>query len=269
MLNVCGRFQWKNFGLCCDNLRVLVECKWPIPTFWYMVYRLIITLYIAYGLGVMTSMTTIYFFIYFTNWSYTLLVVNFIVKAIAALKYFPVLEDKNATLPACGHYILKISWLLTNITTPAAVLVSIVYWTVIAPYSQVDTADIHSHAMNVVVIMIDYMMISMPCRLSHIYQPLLYALTYFTFSAIYWSAGGVDKHGKQKIYEFLDWSKPATTLIYLLALGAALALIYFVVYVLSIVKGSISYYIFKKNKCATAVTANDIQMQAKSETNEK
>jgi len=228
MRKPCPSIQWQNLGFVCDNYKVLTECKWTISTFSFLVYRLFIALYVMYALGVLTSNSTKYF-VYFTNWTYTLIVINFTVKAIVVLKYYPFLKNKESVIPSSNLCLLKLSWLLTNITTSTSILVSIVFWAFLAPYQpHLGYADVHSHALNTVVVIVDFMFISIPCHASHVYQPLLYSFCYFVFTGIYWAAGGTNNRGQKTVYAFLDWDNPVKIVKAMFGVSFALIVIYLI-----------------------------------------
>lgn len=53
--------------------------------------------------------------------------------------------------------------------------------------------DVAVHGLNTVVMFLLLLTSSLPSRLLHIYQPIVFGLAYFFFGLIYYLAGGVDK----------------------------------------------------------------------------
>lgn len=52
--------------------------------------------------------------------------------------------------------------------------------------------DVAVHGLNSLVVLLLLISSSHPSRLLHLYQPVIFGLTYAVFSAIYYHAGGLD-----------------------------------------------------------------------------
>uniref|UniRef100_A0A7S2ITF7 Uncharacterized protein n=1 Tax=Haptolina brevifila TaxID=156173 RepID=A0A7S2ITF7_9EUKA len=61
--------------------------------------------------------------------------------------------------------------------------------------------------------LIDFLICRQPMYLVHIYLPIAYALSFVTFTGIYYAAGGVYHQDRvsRYIYSVLDWGDPAAT----------------------------------------------------------
>lgn len=102
---------------------------------------------------------------------------------------------------------MKVSWCLGNIVQNFAIIVTIVYFTVLFPAVAstlgINWDDFNMHAINTVLILFDMMICARPVRLLHFVYPILYGLAYVTFSAVYWSQDPKNN----VLYPILDYSK--------------------------------------------------------------
>lgn len=104
---------------------------------------------------------------------------------------------------------MKMQWCIYNIALPNAILVTIVFWSVLYPMNPKMTIDFYQvglHACNCILIFTEQYLGAIPTRLLHVYQPMIYALTYGVFSVIFWSQTQII------FYQFvLDWKRPGPT----------------------------------------------------------
>lgn len=87
-------------------------------------------------------------------------------------------------------------WVIYNIASTAAILVTIVYWVVFRGASPMSVVF---HAVNSVVMVCDTMLSSVPVRLFHVVYPMLYFIAYIMLTVIYWAYGGI-------IYSLTDYT---------------------------------------------------------------
>ena len=88
--------------------------------------------------------------------------------------------------------------------------------------------DISLHGLNTVLIIIEQYLSSIPSRVLHVYQPMIYAALYMVCSGVLWSQTGI------VLYPYvLDWERPAITtgvmcgfVLYLIVAQLVLFLIY-------------------------------------------
>ena len=111
-------------------------------------------------------------------------------------------------------------WVIYNIAVVAAVLVTITFWSLI--YASFgggrSPISVIFHAVNSVVMVADTMLSSIPVRLFHFVYPMLYSITYISFTVIYWACGGISSHGNTYIYPQTDYSRPVFSAISLACL---------------------------------------------------
>ena len=175
-------------------------------------------------------------FIYLTNWSFTILTIAFILltflsisKTYQAYRNKPHIDDygtfetsveaarnkeqielpsrqeRQIIIPAptpCKWY-HQITWLICNIAFCAAVIVTIAYWLFQA--KNVAFLDVVTHAFNTVFVLTELFLGRVPIRLLHFLYTLVYLTLYVIFSVIYWQSGGYNAKGKPYIYEILDY----------------------------------------------------------------
>ena len=87
-------------------------------------------------------------------------------------------------------------WVIYNIASTAAILVTIVYWVVFGGASPISVVF---HALNSVLMVCDTMLSSVPVRLFHVVYPVLYFIAYIMLTVIYWAYGGI-------IYPLTDYT---------------------------------------------------------------
>lgn len=125
----------------------------------------------------------------------------------------------------------QVSWTLYNITNALTVLIAVTYWAILFPpgdeYGEKKKVKCINHnffsyagemlkAMNffvhglIWIVSAGDIFISLrPCRLLHFYQPVLFVVSYFIFTLIYWAAGGRDPKGFPYIYTITNWANPS------------------------------------------------------------
>uniref|UniRef100_F7AIF7 Protein rolling stone n=2 Tax=Ciona intestinalis TaxID=7719 RepID=F7AIF7_CIOIN len=90
-------------------------------------------------------------------------------------------------------------WQLQLVAMGLSFIVTVLYWTLFNPKFSV--YDYNSHAINFVIMMLDFIIIAIPTRLLHfVYMALLSAI-YCIFTAILHGAGYTSH-----VYSFLNWA---------------------------------------------------------------
>ena len=176
-------------------------------------------------------------FIYLTNWTYTILVVYFVLATIlSCIALYSDLqierqaspspksreappveiemgsgdEDEGPTESAREQDALrwehKLLWLIHIISATGGLWVTAGYWSVLFDNDSVNANNITKHALNSVFMLIDTCLSSIPVRLVHWVYALLYFVVYLAFSVIYWQLGGTNLQGKPYIYGALNYS---------------------------------------------------------------
>ncbi|XP_055881420.1 protein rolling stone-like [Biomphalaria glabrata] len=110
-----------------------------------------------------------------------------------------------------------IVWILLNAASVGAIMVSLVFWAILVPGSnlgQMTNSNIQLHLINSVLILIEHAVIAIPIRLLHVIYPLIYGVIYVFFSVFYW----VDDHS-HVMYEILNWNNPGPTIGFVILIG--------------------------------------------------
>ena len=119
-------------------------------------------------------------------------------------------------------WVMKLDWIIFSIISSGAIIVSIVYFSVlypkINPGKPPKIQDIHVHGVNSLVIILELCFNAIPIRLAHAIYPLIYGMIYMSFSLVFW---GLDN--TRVIYPVvLDWNNLKTTLPSLLILACVI-----------------------------------------------
>ncbi|KAJ8302150.1 hypothetical protein KUTeg_021137 [Tegillarca granosa] len=114
------------------------------------------------------------------------------------------LPDKLGSYSSMPWY-LKAVWVLHNVIGANSLLVTIGYYILLKP--EYTPLSIAKHLINSVYIVMNAIVSAKPMRIYHIYQPMVFIVTYMIFSVIWHFSGG------DPIYSVLDWSKVKTAAI--------------------------------------------------------
>ncbi|KAK3773736.1 hypothetical protein RRG08_001463 [Elysia crispata] len=145
-------------------------------------------------------------FIYLTNWSYALLFfqsgVHLAVVVHATTKGKTQKEHYKDEEAGWQH---KLLWFLTIISFDAAIIVTILYWSLV--FEKLDYAlSIMTHAVNSLYVLSDIFVVASPVRLLHFVYSCGYAAVYILFSIFYHLGDGTNSSSKPYIYSALNWS---------------------------------------------------------------
>lgn len=124
-----------------------------------------------------------------------------------------VVYESRTSLP----WYFALVWILFNAASVGAVMVSLVFWAILVPGSDLGMLtndNIQLHLINSVLILIEHGVTAVPIRLLHVVYPILYGVIYALFSVFYW----VDDHS-HVMYFILDWGKPGPTVGYVFLVG--------------------------------------------------
>ena len=89
----------------------------------------------------------------------------------------------------------RLSWGLQNLSTTAALFITIVYWAVLHPLITYPTTtgymfSIFLHMFNSITCVLDIFITARPVKISHFYFASFFGIYYALFSIIYWMLGG-------------------------------------------------------------------------------
>ncbi|CAH1782828.1 unnamed protein product [Owenia fusiformis] len=220
-----------NFALSHSNPNLFIRSQWPIPQLWYCVYRVVVGVgFIVWvAMDIYTEANEFYvghpevWFIYATNWSFMLLGISNMYNAILVVYYY--CKTKKDGKDDCGlelgsdnmPWSIMIHWMLYNIVSNAALVVTISFWTFLVSFDDGEVLMTPmsrvKHTLNTVFVLIDIMIQAVPIRLFHVVYPLFIAAVYIVFNALYFLNNGMGYEGKHYAYNTMDWTYPFTAAI--------------------------------------------------------
>ena len=135
-------------------------------------------------------------------------------------------------------------------TAVAALCVSILFWTMLFPaIGQTSMVDVHCHAVNSALVLVDLTVTHVPYYLKHGWMPFAYLLAYLVFSIVYWMSGGTDPEGDDYIYPPLNYDHPAD------AAGLVLVVIFVVLPAIHFLLYLYNRLLFRRGLCGLAGAA--------------
>ncbi|GFR63126.1 protein rolling stone-like [Elysia marginata] len=145
-------------------------------------------------------------FIYLTNWSYAVLFFQSGVHlAVVAHSTYKGKTEKEHFKDEEAGWQHKILWFLSIIGFDAAIIVTILYWSLV--FKKLDYAlSVMTHGVNSLYVLLDIFIVASPVRLLHFVYSCGYAGVYLLFSIFYHLADGTNSSSKPYIYSALDWS---------------------------------------------------------------
>ncbi|XP_064620958.1 protein rolling stone-like [Lineus longissimus] len=213
-----------NFKLDHPHPRLFMTARWNVGQGWFVAYRVIAAAFwlswtiasVVWNYGWYTyEENRFLWIIYLTDWNLTLMTLRAIVHASVAIYYLHRTRSGTLVFTSMPLY-LRFLWVLFNLSTTAALVITGFYW--VAAYADSTSllsADLLNHAANTIYVIMDVIVVAIPYRILHIFQPMLYAVTYLVFAAIYQVSGGLSASDKPYIYRALDWIQaPKTAAMY-------------------------------------------------------
>ncbi|KAL8610794.1 hypothetical protein ACOMHN_016777 [Nucella lapillus] len=102
----------------------------------------------------------------------------------------------------------KVQWVLQNVSSSAAFIVSGLYWVVMYDPNKPESArSINSHLLNSLFVLTDMFLSRAPVRIHHFIYTFCYMTLYITFSLLYWASGGTNHHGDSYIYSLMNYGE--------------------------------------------------------------
>ncbi|XP_013393890.1 protein rolling stone [Lingula anatina] len=215
-------FHPRNFGLSHESPELFATAQGGFGIA-YVIYRVIWALFHVTWIilsGVIpyswysSEPNRVKWFIYLTNWSYLILTVSAIMQAAVAINHY-VERRKHGGVPyPAMTWYLKMAWVIYNISSNAAIVVTALFWGLIFPAylatgTELHYIDVGTHGGNTLYVLIDIFITATPVRIYHFLHPFLFGATFLVFSAIYDVTNGTNALDKEYIYSVLDWTSNA------------------------------------------------------------
>lgn len=259
-----------------DEPEVFVTIQWtrsPQKSLLFLLFRWILA---AFYIGVVayswseniTNGTFKFWFIYMTSLGIFICMISTVYAAFLTTFYhFDVINLDSQS----SSY--KLYWLLSNISTVLAFMITVVYWSVlfngkcairliIYQFSEhfsvfsgtTSVLDILIHGGNSVGMLVELMLVRHPFYIFHFVYSVGVGLIYLIFMIIYYFAGGVDYKGNRYIYQVLSWDQPLKAS--LVALGILVLSIFLHVFTCIIQK--LRHRVHKKVFKITSMKVTDV-----------
>ncbi|XP_059470781.1 protein rolling stone-like [Neocloeon triangulifer] len=217
--------------------------KWLIAA--YLFVGLIITIVDIRTLGQLSWPENVFFrlkwAVYVTNWSAVIVFAQAVMAAVLATKHHLTSGQSDRQMTKLH----KSYWLLNNMGNVLAPAVTLLYWTTVynSKMHRLDFVNAHNHIMNSVVVAADLALAAHPVRLLHVYQPVLFAMGYGTFSAVYFLFGGTNRDHNSKIYPLLNWQKPGLAVAAVVAACLLLVVLHALVWLFYLLRRKIALFL--------------------------
>lgn len=135
----------------------------------------------------------------------------------------------------------KLNWILHTVAFDIALLVTILYWTLLSNHWEKTAVIVNNHALNSVSMILDLFVNNVPERLLHVIYSFMFAIMYITFVLIL-HVSGVNS----SVYPVLNWStSPGRAAV--LCVGAVLSIA---------LMRSVAFGLFKLRKFVAGKTVN-------------
>lgn len=155
-------------------------------------------------------------FIFLTNWSYTVLAIYCITESVVAIYVNVRRKDIiNGDSDASPWY-LKLQWVLYYLSTTSAIVVTLL--SIVTTDKEVGANNILKHFINSAFVLVNLLLTRKPYRILHFYIPFAYSVVFILFSLVYQIG-----FNQNAIYSALDWNSVPKVFIY--ALGIPLIFI--------------------------------------------
>lgn len=206
-----------------------------------------------------------FYLIYLTNWNVMLNALSSIFGAtLATLHYNNKITFILDTAPDNNRMtkMLKVHWLLSNLSTILSICVSLAYW---PSYNGRDAGlnDFLTHGGNSVILFLDTFIHARPARYGHFIYPFSFGIFYaVAFSLPYQLFGGLNRDYKNYIYPSLDWTNNTKTAVKSTAMLLASLVIVHLIIMVSINARAYLYNKYKSYNGATIPKDNNCHEQS-------
>nr|XP_039260346.1 protein rolling stone-like [Styela clava]XP_039260347.1 protein rolling stone-like [Styela clava]XP_039260348.1 protein rolling stone-like [Styela clava] len=213
--NICRRqFTCRSFGFACSEAEKnsFYVSQWGENRVIFFIYRLFMGLYslgwtLAYliTLGIYEPDRFAISYTFLTNWGDVLKTIYFILAAVLSLVGVVNRKKMIFTDNIPTKILRSTTWMLFSISATAQVLIFLTYWVFLAPIAAPEDIptpyNIHRHAINLLLVLIDVFVAAFPIRLPHAVYAMIVAFLYCLMTLIEHLTGGISA-----VYPFLNWA---------------------------------------------------------------
>ncbi|CAG5134973.1 unnamed protein product [Candidula unifasciata] len=258
----CRKFLFEH-----TQLYLFVRSQWRIPHWLYVSWRLFWAgwnfAWIVYSINLTVDAAPYpgagaKWLIYLTNLSYLLLTVQSILHAVTVVSYMCPQKNKGSLESIQGSipWYLKPLWLLTSVVFNTAIIVTVLYWSLVFTGELDNIVTVMVHGVNTLYVLTDIFVIATPVRLLHFIYTIIFGGIYIIFTVIYHLAKGTGLSSEPYIYTALDWSKPGPAVG--VSLGSLLVALPFI-HLLQFGLYTLRIYILEKCRCCTSCAEDDVR----------
>ncbi|XP_055884152.1 protein rolling stone-like isoform X2 [Biomphalaria glabrata] len=227
-MNWCfTEFDSDSIGLDYDRPSDFVTSQWPIRQKVYIIYRVLAGVFLlVWASGDMAYETIEFYqgqlwrwFVFASNWGFLLLALTSVYQAVTSVLYeYKTYWIMDPIYIRATPLVLKIQWMLFNISSNAALVVTTAYWAFIAFVSNAPllTSDMSrlKHTANTIYVLADILIGATPIRIYHMFFTVFAGSLYVVFNALYFINNGSlilktdDSTKGHRGYYFMNWSQP-------------------------------------------------------------
>lgn len=202
---------------------LLLQPKWNIPVWTWLVYRFSMLVYtLAWCVYAGLSSNTPKWLIFLTHLSYCLMGLYYlmalwnlaaaytVVRRLCQTEHWrssPGCQGTSIPFPGWLRVTLALHWFLHVAQGALALTVTVLYWTIIYPTSRhpLSGFNINFHLVNSLQTLVDLALSSTPVHLAHYLYLLLTGALYVLFVLLYWLSGSTNIRGQPYIYAAFDF----------------------------------------------------------------
>lgn len=198
-----------------SDLKILLQWQSSDKCLTYVIYRWIYCFFYAFSFvySIIWSIyqnKLVYSLTHLTRWNLLATFITSIISAdISTLHYRGMFKSREKMSSG-----MKIYWFMYNNVAVFACFITVFYWNFIYDNRKLSLNNALTHIANCVGPLIDLMIVDHPYYISHCIYPMMCAILYLIFTFIYQVCGGMNEHGKNNVYDVLDWKeKPIVALV--------------------------------------------------------
>ncbi|XP_012677988.2 protein rolling stone [Clupea harengus] len=219
-------FQVKKLNIFPSTPELLLEPRWHIPPWAWLLYRLSSLIYtLAWCIHSALLFATPKWLILLSHLTYCMLgvyyltaLVNLAVVLVSIRRFCGrkvqekssgVSSERRASFPLTTPLAVSLclQWLLQVIVSAFSLIVSLLYWSIHYPVSRhpIRPFSINLHVVNSAQVLLDLFLSSTPVHLSHYVYLLAAGLLYLLFALVFWLGGFTNIYGEPYVYPVLDF----------------------------------------------------------------
>ncbi|BFZ08346.1 hypothetical protein BsWGS_11384 [Bradybaena similaris] len=219
-------FQSDNITLDHERPSDFVTSQWAGRPRAYIIYRIVVGLaLLGWVSGDVVYETNEFYMgeawrwlVFASNWSFAILAISAVFQAVTSTIYeYQPYWIMDPIYIRAMPVVLKLQWILFNISCNSALVVTTGYWAFIAFVSNTPllTSDMSrlKHTVNSIYVIADVLIVATPVRMYHMFFTAFLGSLYIVFNALYYInngsllfRGGVGLGGRT--YYFMNWSQP-------------------------------------------------------------